>query len=282
MTETLEAPPQVEEDEADALLLLITAWLLLEAEVAYKLSSAAAFIERGREESAQRQLQGIARLTRSQLPGLLEQSRVFLTESMPNVYLGGTPLTPAHQPMIQALISDTYARVESASKGFSGNARRLAARKRMPTVKQLDRGVPAITYANGAQHQIGNYMSMLLRTKTAMASNYGTLFRGVEQGAQVVKISDGIDCGLVSHNDPDKADGLILPAGHALLYPISHPNCVRTLEPLRNVGLEAADRPPIDGADIGDLDIPSDRIGVLKSWFQARSASSVPAQRRRR
>lgn len=94
-----------------------------------------------------------------------------------------------------------------------------------------DRGIASVTYRNGARHGLGEYGSMVVRTKSALTYNTGTFQNGVAQGVEWFECYDGPDCGLTAHDDPRLANGLILPAREAFAYPIAHPNCARSWGP---------------------------------------------------
>lgn len=89
-------------------------------------------------------------------------------------------------------------------------------------------GIGVVTYRNGARHGVGEYARMVLRTKTAVAYNSGTLNFVHAAGVKVVEIFDGSDCGLSYHDDPTLANGLIVDTLTAATYVIAHPNCRRS------------------------------------------------------
>ena len=72
----------------------------------------------------------------------------------------------------------------------------------------------------------------IARTEAAFASNDAAaqVYKG--EGITSVEVSDGPDCGWTSHDDPDKADGEIVPVDSARAQLISHPNCVRAFAPV--------------------------------------------------
>jgi len=88
--------------------------------------------------------------------------------------------------------------------------------------------IVAVTYRNGARHGLDSYAEMLVRTKTAETYQAGGFARMAAAGVRYVELVDGFGCGLTSHEDPAKANGLILPLADARNYPTSHPNCVRS------------------------------------------------------
>lgn len=94
------------------------------------------------------------------------------------------------------------------------------------TTALLERGVSAVTYANGARYPLPAYAQMVLRTKTAEAYQEGGFNQGERLGVEWWEVMDGPGCGWTSHDDPQTADGMIVPLNAARQYPTSHPNCV--------------------------------------------------------
>jgi hypothetical protein len=90
------------------------------------------------------------------------------------------------------------------------------------------RGIHALTYADGSRHGLKEYAEMLVRTRTGTAYNLGSLEAQEALGVTFWECFDGSGCGLSSHNDPNKALGRIFDKDTALQYPLSHPNCRRS------------------------------------------------------
>jgi hypothetical protein len=47
-----------------------------------------------------------------------------------------------------------------------------------------------------------------------------------------MRCTDGDDCGVTSHDDPEKANGREFTLEEAEAYPLAHPNCVRQFTPI--------------------------------------------------
>lgn len=90
-----------------------------------------------------------------------------------------------------------------------------------------ERGIWAVTYRDGSRHGLAEYSEMLIRTQSAKAYNAGTVNQAVGNGVRFFECFDGFDCGLVTHDDADKANGTIRDAATAAAYSISHPRCRR-------------------------------------------------------
>jgi len=94
-----------------------------------------------------------------------------------------------------------------------------------------DRGITAVVYSNGAHVSLAQYAEMVIRTKTAEAYQEGGLNQGEQLGIDWWEVMDGPGCGWTSHDDPQKADGMIVPLASARAHPLSHPNCRRSTTP---------------------------------------------------
>lgn len=151
---------------------------------------------------------------------------------------------------VTALAQDTYADLLTATKGMRDDAKHLIrelARDQVRTklltgqtaiqagrdlARSLrDRGVTAVIYSDGRQVSLPTYAEMLLRTKTAQAYQEGGLNQGERLGIEWWEILDGPGCGWTAHDDPQIADGMIVPTETARAYPIAHPNCRRSSTP---------------------------------------------------
>lgn len=78
-----------------------------------------------------------------------------------------------------------------------------------------------------------NRAATIARTETATAYNKGAILAYERSGlVEEAECLDGGDCGLTSHDDPDKANGTIRSLKVAAQYPICHPNCLRSWSPV--------------------------------------------------
>lgn len=92
-------------------------------------------------------------------------------------------------------------------------------------------GITAVVYADGSRHGLAEYADMAVLTRTAEAYQVGGFHQTEALGIGWMEIFDGSGCGLRSHDDPEKANGLILPLEQARLYPLAHPRCGRSTSP---------------------------------------------------
>ncbi|MFV0496071.1 phage minor capsid protein [Mycobacterium sp.] len=102
-------------------------------------------------------------------------------------------------------------------------------------------GIWSVRYHGGAHHTMRDYADTVIRTTTATAYNDGALTQAKAEGIGWVEYADGSDCGVNSHDDPQKADGLIVKVDTVVM--LSHPRCRRALLPAPFAQpLETADR----------------------------------------
>lgn len=94
-------------------------------------------------------------------------------------------------------------------------------------------GVRAKIYADGQRHSLGSYAELSMR---AAAQRAHVLAVANASGVEWFSITDGTDCGWHSHDDPDKAHGSVRSLEEVLAYPIAHPNCSRTIQPIYEAG----------------------------------------------
>lgn len=115
--------------------------------------------------------------------------------------------------------------------------------------------IHAVTYTDGKRVGLPQYAEMVLRTKTAEAYQTGGLDQGEALGWDWWEIMDGPGCGLTSHDDVQKANGMIVDLETARAHPLSHPNCRRSTTPRPDVATasEAAAALPSTPEALADI-----------------------------
>lgn len=103
-------------------------------------------------------------------------------------------------------------------------------------------GITAVTYRDGSRHGLDEYAEMAIRAKSAEAYQLGGFAQARAFDVKFMELFDGPGCGLDSHDDPTKANGLILPTEEAAAHPLSHPRCVRVSSPRPDVRTAAQAR----------------------------------------
>ena len=107
--------------------------------------------------------------------------------------------------------------------------------------KELDNaGDPepiSLVYKNGAKHTLGDYTQMLIRTKTAVAYNMGTINFATSQGVTRFEVFDGQDCSWPVGHGAANANGRIVTAQQAASNPIAHPGAIMGGQSFQSVGI---------------------------------------------
>ncbi|MEY2226855.1 hypothetical protein [Streptomyces sp. BF23-19] len=193
------------------------------------------------------------------------EALAFIRRQLPHLYQQGAEHAAArlgarftwtmiHREALLSLASDSYAdflrRSEEAERMATAfyRAARAAARREVPllaagnvTAKQAaanlaarlrdDHQLAHVVYRNGARVPVRAWAEAATLAKSAVAYNAGTLNRSREAGVVYVEVFDGMDCGWVSHQDPDKAARTIRSVEEAAEFPIAHPRCRRSFGP---------------------------------------------------
>ena len=125
--------------------------------------------------------------------------------------------------------------------------------------------IHAVTYADGKRIGLAQYSEMVLRTKTAEAYQAGGLDQGEALGWDWWEIMDGPGCGWRDHNDPQKANGMIVDIEAAKEHRLSHPSCRRSSTP----------RPDIASAREAAVALPTSPEALAE--IQARAVAAQAA-----
>ena len=191
------------------------------------------------------------------------QTKTWLRDRFPTVYRAGARTgamladaefnnwTTLHRGAVQRLAEDLFDDLLTATrfvrkdtKRFIREAAKIATEVKATTGqtavqagRQLedvlrDRGITSVIYRNGARHGLAEYSGMVLRTKSALAYNAGTLNGASQQGGvKFFEIFDGPGCGLTGHGIGPEANGMVVSLDEARGNPIAHPNCQRGFGP---------------------------------------------------
>lgn len=122
------------------------------------------------------------------------------------------------------LLIRTLAREHVGDRLLGGQTSQDAARALRADLE--GKGVYSVTYKDGSRQGLASYTDMLVRSQSALAYSTGTLNAARKAGTGYMEVFDSFDCGLASHTDSFKPNGLILPIEQCATYTISHPRCV--------------------------------------------------------
>lgn len=194
------------------------------------------------------------------------QTGVWLSRTLPGIYqmgaiqsgvvFGQWTWTQVHTEAVRVLAQRTLDDVLEATTFMRSDAKRWirATAKDLTSVQLIEgkgprevarifrrlspgaiaeSGLPvpirSVVYRNGAQHTLNTYSNMLFKTVSAQTYSLGSLNVYAEAGITEVKMLDGADCGLTSHDDPEKVNGNTYPIETAYRHTLSHPNCQRAV-----------------------------------------------------
>ncbi|MFD8384235.1 hypothetical protein ACFV2X_37925 [Streptomyces sp. NPDC059679] len=103
-----------------------------------------------------------------------------------------------------------------------------------------------VIYANQARHPVRSWASSALSWQGVVTANRGAInIARLELAAEWMEVRDGPECGFVSHEDTDHADGTIRSIEDCATFPSAHHGCIRELIPRPDLtgrtGLESGD-----------------------------------------
>lgn len=243
-------PPEIDQIADRLLAVYHRAWLDVEAQQAALTDDPALWRQR-------RRLREVERSIRAAMDDVDRQAREWIRRQLPTVYAAGAEgeatsaapfrWTQIHTEAVAELAADTFddllaatahvrsttkqlirtlARQRTAAALVEGQTATQAARD---LARLLDRNrITAVVYRDGSRHGLADYSQVVIRTKTAVAHNTGTANQLRAAGTEWVEVFDGHDCGLSSHDDPDKVNGTIRRLSTMVRHPVAHPNCRRS------------------------------------------------------
>lgn len=95
-----------------------------------------------------------------------------------------------------------------------------------------DHPLTTIVYRNNSRHPVKAWAHSALTWQGVVTANHGAINTGrLELGADWFECVDGPECGFVSHEDTDHADGTIRSSDDATAYPAAHHGCIREWVP---------------------------------------------------
>lgn len=145
---------------------------------------------------------------------------------------GGSPFTSTGDPRLQALLRTGGRRIAGINEETrQAIMRTIAEGSRLGyTPYQIANGVPADGFRGlraVVEETYTGRAETIARTELGSGANLAAIDRYQTAGMRYVELMDGPGCGLTSHRDPQKANGLIVPIAVARRWPICHPNCRR-------------------------------------------------------
>lgn len=147
--------------------------------------------------------------------------------------------TTRHQAAITTLSAQYYADLTARIQEALRRARAFL-RAAQAAVNNAPRGgfdiaalrrahpLDTVVYANQARHPVDSWARSAITYQAATTANHGALNTGItDLDTLWFECVDGPECGFVSHQDTDHANGSIRSAEDAAAYPIAHHGCIR-------------------------------------------------------
>lgn len=243
-------------------------WRRVDAELA---RLQAEIVNAPNEARRRARLAELRRTVKAETKGLRDKTRAWIEGELPGVYMLGAEtaalslgvkaaFTQANREAFYRIALDTHDDLLAATRFVEADTKRwireVAANRTRYTIGAGDpaktaaralardlKPISAVRYSNGALHGVKEYAEVVVRTKTAVAYNGGSL--DVYDAAEVafVEVVDGPGCHWYSHDDGPPANGLIVSSSEARAHPIAHPNCIMPGQDFVPVGrLEAIER----------------------------------------
>ncbi|MGW4270868.1 hypothetical protein ACWEGQ_00520 [Streptomyces seoulensis] len=155
--------------------------------------------------------------------------------------------TADHQAALTALTATFYTdligRIAEAVRRAQAFARAAQDATRDVTLGRAHAGIDSaalvrahplstIVYRDSSRHPIKDWAHSALTYQGVVTANHGAINTGrYDLESQWMQVRDGDECGWVSHQDTDHADGTIRSIDDCESYPIAHHGCVRELIP---------------------------------------------------
>lgn len=155
--------------------------------------------------------------------------------------------TADHQAAITALsatfytdligrIGETVRRAQAFVRAAQDAAREVAAGRQHQGIDSArlaaDHPLSTIVYRDDSRHPVQDWARSALGYQAVVTANRGAIntARG-DLDCEWMQIRDGDECGWVSHDDHDHADGTIRSVDDCEMYPTAHHGCIRELIP---------------------------------------------------
>lgn len=89
-----------------------------------------------------------------------------------------------------------------------------------------------VIYSDKARHPVHSWAHSALSWQGVVTANHGAInIARFELSTEWMEVRDGPECGFVSHEDTDHADGTIRSVEDCATYPSAHHGCIRELIP---------------------------------------------------
>lgn len=161
-----------------------------------------------------------------------------------------TPLTATFYVDLMRRIQEAVRRAQAFARAAQDATRNVVLGRQHDGIdsKQLttDHPLSTVIYADQSRHPVASWAHAALSWQAVATANTGAVNTAQwELDAQWMQCVDGPECGFVSHQDTDHADGTIRSIDDASMYPAAHHGCIRSWIPRPDLN----GRPDIESGD---------------------------------
>ncbi|NUS25031.1 MAG: hypothetical protein HOV92_12525 [Streptomyces sp.] len=146
-------------------------------------------------------------------------------------------------PLTATFYTDLIGRIQEAVRRAQAFARTAQDATRQVTLGRNHAGIDSarlaadhplstVIYRDRSRHPVKDWARSALTYQGVVTANHGAInTTRYDLEAQWMEIRDGDECGWVSHQDTDHANGTIRSIDDCAAYPVAHHGCVRELIP---------------------------------------------------
>ncbi|WP_329203972.1 hypothetical protein [Streptomyces sp. NBC_01435] len=147
-----------------------------------------------------------------------------------------TPLTATFYVDLMRRIQEAVRRAQAFARTAQDAAREVTLGRNHEGIDSprlaADHPLSTVIYADQSRHPVESWARSALSWQGVVAANSGAINTARwELDAQWMQCVDGTECGFVSHQDTDHADGTIRSIDDADMYPAAHHGCIRSWIP---------------------------------------------------
>jgi hypothetical protein len=147
-----------------------------------------------------------------------------------------TGLTAAFYVDLVQRIQETVRRAQAFARAAQNAARDVTLGRNHAGLNSArltaDHPLSTIIYRDNSRHPVQAWATSALTYQAVVTANHAAINTSrLDIEAQWMEIRDGDECGWVSHEDTDHADGTIRTVDDCAAYPIAHHGCRRQMFP---------------------------------------------------
>jgi len=161
-----------------------------------------------------------------------------------------TPITAVFYTDLVGRIAEAVRRAQAFARAAQDATREVTLGRNHAGIDSarlaVDHPLSTIVYRDSSRHQVKDWARAALTHQAVTTANHAAINTGVyDLDATWFECVDGPECGFVSHQDTDHANGTLRSAEEAAAYPTAHFGCIREWVPRPDLngqnGIESGD-----------------------------------------